>query len=364
MHIVAADIAVHQGQARYAKGGEVVVVAYLPGFLPGIVVAGVVAVVGQGAAAGAVDPHPGVVAGEFLQADVEGVAAVFGREQTVQGFVVQLAGPGAAVILAVEETQVGAQGPVADRLVVGQVDELLAVDVLELGIPQTDLGALVVEHVLAALEVETVGGERGFAGHRHVVHAAVVPWAVLAELAAVERQAIDFLRGDLAATEGLRQRTTVVRTQDWQHRHPLADFHFGLRQLGLERDIGAPEVIRRATVMIQRQQLRTAGAFAAVELHRIQTQHIHAEADSALGEPGFGIEDETLRPLLSLALGLGRVGEVAIDVEVAQVQVDLGALDKTRFLGAGGQGRAGQGNGNQAGNEVRRGSRRHGLGSL
>ncbi|MNF66860.1 hypothetical protein D3C84_486590 [compost metagenome] len=116
--------------------------------------------------------------------------------------------------------------------------------------------------------------------------------------------------------------------------------------------------------MVQRQQLRTAGAFAAVELHRIQTEHIHAEPDGALGEPGLGIEDETLRPLLSLALGLGRVGEVAIDVEVAQVQVDLGALDKTRFLGAGGQGRAGQGNGNQAGNEVRRGSRRHGLGSL
>ncbi|MND80918.1 hypothetical protein D3C80_727000 [compost metagenome] len=269
MHIVTADVAVHQGQARNAQGGEVVVVAYLPGFLLGIVVTGVVAVVGQGTAAGAVDPHPGVVAGEFLQADVEGVAAVFGREQTVQGFVVQLAGPGAAVILAVEETQVGAQGPVTQWLAVGQVDELLAVDVLELGVPQADLGALFVEQVFAALKVETVGGERRFAGHRHVVHAAVIAGAVLPELAAVERQAIDLLRRDLAAPEGLRQRTTVVRTQDWQHRHPLADFHFGLRQLGLERDIGAPEVIRRATVMIQRQQLRTACAFTAVEFHRI-----------------------------------------------------------------------------------------------
>jgi hypothetical protein len=55
---------------------------------PGIV-AGVVTVVGQGAAAGAVDPHPRTVAGEFLQADVEGVAAVLGREQA-NGFVVQL----------------------------------------------------------------------------------------------------------------------------------------------------------------------------------------------------------------------------------------------------------------------------------
>ncbi|MNF66859.1 hypothetical protein D3C84_486580 [compost metagenome] len=122
-----------------------------------------------------------------MQADVEGVAAVFGREQTVHCLVVQLAGPGAAVILAVEETQVGAQGPVAKRLAVDQVDELLAVDVLELGVPQTNLGALVIEHVLTALEVKAVGGERSFAGHRHVVHAAVIARAVGAELAAVQR---------------------------------------------------------------------------------------------------------------------------------------------------------------------------------
>ncbi|MNL52337.1 hypothetical protein D3C87_1755010 [compost metagenome] len=86
-----------------------------------------------------------------------------------------------------------------------QVDELLAVDVLELGIPHADLGALFVEQVFAALEVETVGSECRFAGHRHVVHAAVVARAVLAELAAVERQASDFLRRDLASTEGLWQ---------------------------------------------------------------------------------------------------------------------------------------------------------------
>ena len=185
-----------------------------------------------------------------------------------------------------------------------------------------------------------------------------------AELAAVERQTVDFLRGDLAATEGLRQRTTVVRTQDRQHRHPFADLHFGLRQLGLERDVGATEVVRRTTVVIQRQQLRTAGAFAAIEFHRIQAQHIHAEPDGALGETGLGVENETLRPLFSLALSLGRVGEVAVDVEVAQVQVDLGAFDKTCLFGLGGQGRAGQGDGDQAGNEVLRGGRRHELGSL
>jgi len=81
--------------------------------------------------------------------------------------------------------------------------------------------------------------------------------------------------------------------------------------------------------VVQRQQLRTASAFAAIELHRVQAQHVHAETDRALGEAGAGVEDETLRPLFSLALGLGRVGEVAVDVEVAQVEVGRGAVDKT-----------------------------------
>ncbi len=38
----------------------------------------------------------------------------------------------------------------------GQVDVSLAIDVLELGIPEADLGAFVVERVFAALEVEAV----------------------------------------------------------------------------------------------------------------------------------------------------------------------------------------------------------------
>ncbi|MNR37493.1 hypothetical protein D3C85_1555140 [compost metagenome] len=78
MHVIAADVAVHQGQTGNTEGDEVVVVAQLPGFFLGVVIAGVVTIVGQGAAAGAVDPHPDIVAAELLQADIEGVAAVFG----------------------------------------------------------------------------------------------------------------------------------------------------------------------------------------------------------------------------------------------------------------------------------------------
>ncbi|MNK95355.1 hypothetical protein D3C87_1155890 [compost metagenome] len=116
--------------------------------------------------------------------------------------------------------------------------------------------------------------------------------------------------------------------------------------------------------MVQRQQLGAARAFAAIKLYRIQAQHVHAEADGALGEAGFGVEDEALRPLFSLALGLGRVGEVTVDIEVAQVEIDLGALDEAGFFSRCGQRRAGQGQGDQAGNCVRRRGGCHGLGSL
>ena len=78
VYVAAADIAVHQGQPRNPEHHKVKVMAHLPGLFLGVVVAGVVAVVGQGAAAGAVDAHPGAVATEFLQANVEGVAVVFG----------------------------------------------------------------------------------------------------------------------------------------------------------------------------------------------------------------------------------------------------------------------------------------------
>ncbi|MNI19085.1 hypothetical protein D3C73_725090 [compost metagenome] len=84
---------------------------------------------------------------------------------------------------------------------------------------------------------------------------------------------------------------------------------------------------------MDRQQLRTTGAFTTVELLRIHAQDVNAKADSALGEARLGIEDEVLRPLLSLALGVGRVGVVTVEVGVAQVQRGLAIIDKT--FGAG-----------------------------
>ncbi|MCY1377106.1 hypothetical protein D9M69_646550 [compost metagenome] len=88
---------------------------------------------------------------------------------------------------------------------------LLLVEVAELCVPGTDLGAFVVERVFTAAEVETVRREgRGFAVHEHVIHARIVARTVLAELAAVDRQAADLGRRQLATLEGLWQRAAIV----------------------------------------------------------------------------------------------------------------------------------------------------------
>jgi len=231
-----------------------------------------------------------------------------------------------------------------------QVEVLLAVDVFELGVPQADHGALVVEGIFTAAEVEAVGGEGRAAVERHVFHARVVARAVAAELAGIQGQALDFFRGDLATTEGLRQRTAVVRAQDRQYRHPFTDFQLGLGQLGFQCHAQAAEVVGGAAVVMHRQQLGVGGTFAAIELDRIQAQYVHAEADSALGETGAGIEDEALGPFFALALRVGRVDEVAVDVEVAQVEAGLGVLHEPAIVG--GAYRQGAGNGQQAGQQL------------
>lgn len=91
-----------------------------------------------------------------MQADVEGVAAIFGREQGERGLVVEVTGQRAAVLLADEVAEVGAQGPVAQGLAVGQVEVLLLVNVTEFRVPDTDLRALFIERIFTAAEVETV----------------------------------------------------------------------------------------------------------------------------------------------------------------------------------------------------------------
>ncbi|KWV87090.1 hypothetical protein PFLmoz3_02936 [Pseudomonas fluorescens] len=93
--------------------------------------------------------------------------------------------------------------------------------------------------------------------------------------------------------------------------------------------------------MVQRQQLRAARATPAIKLERVQAQHIHTKTDCALGEPGLGVENETLRPLLRATLSLRRIGVVAVEEEITQVEVGAGVFEKAVILGENGQGRTG-----------------------
>lgn len=132
---------------------------------------------------------------------------------------------------------------------------LLAVDVLQLGVPQAEQAAFAIEAIFAAGEIEAVGSGGWQAEQRHVLHACVVARAVAAELAGVEGQAGDLVGAELAAAEGLRQRAAIVGAEDRQHRHPFADLQFAVRHAQLAGHRQASEVVGRAAVVVGWQQL-------------------------------------------------------------------------------------------------------------
>lgn len=104
------------------------------------------------------------------------------------------------------------------------------------------------------------------------------------------------------------------------------------------------------TVSDSLDELKGKKIVATVELDRIQAQHVHAETDGALGEAGTGIQNEALRPFFGLALWVGRVNEVTVDVEVAQVEGGLGVFQETALVGS--EDGEGAGHGQQAGQQL------------
>ncbi len=215
-----------------------------------------------------------------------------------------------------------------------QVEELLLVDVLQFRVPDAYLSTLVVEDILAAAEVEAVRSECASPVQRHVFHARVVARAVAAELPAIQGQAVDLLGRDLTTAKRLRQGATVIGAQDRQHWHPFTDLQFGLGKPRLACHAQAPEIIGRPAVAVDRQQLSTARTLAAIELDRVQAQHVNPEAHYALGEARLGVENEALCPFLGLALrrgaaGVRRIGEITVEVGITQVERGLGVVDET-----------------------------------
>jgi hypothetical protein len=84
---------------------------------------------------------------------------------------------------------------------------------------------------------------------------------------------------------------------------------------------------------MDREQLRAPSTLAAIELDRIQAEHINTETDRALGETGAGVENEVLGPFLGNALRVGGVDEIAVDEEIPDVQIHFGIVDESGCLG-------------------------------
>ncbi len=85
---------------------------------------------------------------------------------------------------------------------------------------------------------------------------------------------------------------------------------------------------------MDRQQLSAARTLAAIELERIKPQHVNPEAHHALSEARLGVENEALCPFLGLALrrgaaGIGRIGEITVEVGITQGERGLGVVDET-----------------------------------
>ncbi|MNP09281.1 hypothetical protein D3C76_1013810 [compost metagenome] len=106
------------------------------------------------------------------------MCATLGREQRVEGTVVDLPEQLLAILVGIEVTEIGTKHPAAHRLAVLQTEETLCVDILQLAVIGTDRGALLIERVVAAGVVERIGTDlalRHMAEHRlHLVVTAFV----------------------------------------------------------------------------------------------------------------------------------------------------------------------------------------------
>ncbi|MCY1450874.1 hypothetical protein D9M71_677110 [compost metagenome] len=152
--VLAVDVACHEGQTGNAEGGEVIVVAQLPGlhFFPR-----------EGAVVRQVDhvrvlTHEGefAIAGNLLVGAAEFVTAHAQAEHAVEVVVVDAAHLGGAVVTALKVAKVGAQtNALAQRPGVDKAGKVLAVDILQLGIVVAG-GEVLVEVVAAASEIQVI----------------------------------------------------------------------------------------------------------------------------------------------------------------------------------------------------------------
>src|SRR5690606_1494552 len=95
--------------------------------------------------------------------------------------------------------------------------------------------------------------------------------------ARVQGQPVDFLRGQHAAAEGLRQQARIVGQHRWQLRHQGADTQRGLRVTRLGRRAELAVLVWRL-VVAYRQQPGVLPVRPRIELYPEQADRIDAEA--------------------------------------------------------------------------------------
>lgn len=138
------------------------------------------------------------------------------------------------------------------------------------------------------------------------------------------------------ATEAGGEQPAVAVLDHRGFREHVADPQHGAIPAQLDRAAGSRIVVLRPPLVVIGQQVdATAGAgtpAAAVQAHAELGEGVDADAQRALGEARGKVGHEALHPLLGVAAARRArlaLAEVAVEVEVAQQQVDLAALDET-----------------------------------
>src|SRR3989338_7899318 len=255
LRVAAFDVAGHKAQAGYAELAEVVVVAGLPGALVGVGEVVDLHEVDQERVA-AIDIGVTGVAAHVLKAQAEFVAVDRVAEHGVEGAVVDLAGIGCAAVVAQHHPYIGAQGAAAQRLAGEQAEEVLAIDIVEVG-EVVAAFELLVEAVVEAHQIEMVGGNAsGKAAVLAVedqllgVGRGAVDYFVQATTG--KGQAVDFAGGQQAAFEYLRQQAAVAGLDHRQLRDVRTIAQLGIGDLDLSGQAQAAKLIRSAAIVLYR----------------------------------------------------------------------------------------------------------------
>ncbi|MNO51483.1 hypothetical protein D3C76_418770 [compost metagenome] len=264
-------------------------------------------------------------------------------EHAAEGAVVDLAGAGIADVITLDQAQVGRQAAHRQRLAGHQAEEVLAVDVFQLG--HLVLGAdSIVEAVIDTRQVEVVGFDIAgialvLAVHANVLAVGGVPCGVLVQARQGELQVVYFFRGQQRPMEQGGQQAAIVVFDQRHVRHHRAVLEDRVGHFDLGRQAHLRVLIRRMPRVVarRRQQAAVTVRRAGIELYPEQADCINANAYRPLGKAGLHIEDKTLRPLFALGGALAgtavAITEVAVEVDIPRFDLGAAVFKKTGGLG-------------------------------